>query len=111
LFAFAAAFSEKEYETAFTKWMVEFDKSYEPEEFFYRFEIFKNTMDFIEDWNSANHTSTCGLNQFADLTSAEFKLVYLGYKPELARGNASSLLVISVNLHTQALSIGSPREL
>jgi len=86
LFAFAAAFSEKEYETAFTKWMVEFDKSYEPEEFFYRFEIFKNTMDFIEDWNSANHTSTCGLNQFADLTSAEFKLVYLGYKPELARG-------------------------
>jgi cathepsin L len=92
LFAFATAFTEKEYEDAFTKWMVEFEKSYAPEEIFYRFEVFKSTMDFNAEWNAANHTSTVGLNQFSDLTSAEFKAIYLGYKPELRRGKRSLTL-------------------
>jgi cathepsin L len=91
LFAFATAFTEKEYEQTFTKWMIEFDKTYEPAEFFYRFEVFKSTMDFVEEFNARNGTSTVGLTQFADLTSAEFKLIYLGYKPELARTKRVSL--------------------
>jgi C1A family cysteine protease len=85
LLSLAAGFSQLEYETAFTKWMVENGKSYAPEEFFYRFEVFKSNMDFVEAFNAANHTSTVGLNKFADLTTGEFKLVYLGLKPELRR--------------------------
>jgi C1A family cysteine protease len=92
LFAFAAAFTEKEYEDAFTKWMVEFQKSYAPEEFFYRYEVFKSTFDFIADYNSQNHTAVMGLNQFSDLTSAEFKLTFNGYKPELRRGKRAVTL-------------------
>jgi len=86
LFAFAAAFTEKEYEESFTKWMVEYQKSYAPEEFFYRFDVFKSSMDYVADFNAQNHSSTVGLNQFSDLTSGEFKMIYTGYKPELRRG-------------------------
>jgi cathepsin L len=85
LFGIASAFTGGEYESAFTKWMVDNGKTYAPEEFFYRFEVFKSNMDFVDAWNSANHTSTVALNKFADLTSAEFALVYNGFKPELRR--------------------------
>jgi C1A family cysteine protease len=66
--------------------MVTNAKNYAPQEIFYRFEVFKSNMDFIEEWNNANHTSTVELNKFADLTSAEFAMIYNGLKPELARG-------------------------
>jgi len=85
LFAFATAFSEKEYDDAFTQWMIQYQKSYDGEEFFYRFGVFKSNMDFVADWNSRNQTSTVGLNKFADLTSGEFKLIYTGLKPALRR--------------------------
>jgi len=86
LLAVAAAFTEVEYQDAFTTWMVEHGKSYAPEEFFYRFDVFSSNMDFVDAHNSQNHTFTVALNKFADLTSAEFKMIYTGLKPELARG-------------------------
>lgn len=66
--------------------MVKFEKTYAPEEFFYRFDVFKANMDFVDAHNKGNYTFTVALNQFADLTTGEFKNIYLGYKPELARG-------------------------
>jgi len=66
--------------------MVKYEKSYAPEELFYRFEVFRSTLDWVTAYNNANNTAVVETNQFADLTSAEFKLVYLGLKPELARG-------------------------
>jgi len=86
LLAVACAFTELEYQDAFTKWAIENGKSYAPEEFFYRYNVFKANMDFVEIHNSANHTYTVGLNKFADLTSGEFKLIFNGVRPELARG-------------------------
>jgi len=85
LFAVAAsaAFSEVEYQNAFTNWMVANAKSYAPEEFFYRYEVFRSNMDFVEQHNAANHTYVVELNKFADLTVGEYKTIYLGYKPEL----------------------------
>jgi len=65
--------------------MVNFDKVYAPEEFFYRFSVFKANMDFVTAHNAGNHTYTVELNKFADLSSGEFKALYLGYKPELRR--------------------------
>jgi cathepsin L len=92
LLACAAAFSEKEYESAFTNWMIKYEKNYAPEELFYRFEVFKSTLDWVTAYNNANNTAVMETNQFADLTPAEFKLTYLGYKPELARGKKHTTL-------------------
>jgi len=66
--------------------MTDFDKSYAPEEFFYKYGVFKTNYDFVQAHNAANHTWGVELNKFADLTSAEFKIMYNGYKPELRRG-------------------------
>jgi len=65
--------------------MVKYEKSYAPEEFFYRFDVFKANMDFVTTHNAANHTWTVELNFLADLSIAEYSLLYLGYKPGLER--------------------------
>jgi hypothetical protein len=75
-----------DYEGAFVEWMGKYGKSYAPEEFFYKFGVFKSNYDFVQAHNSGNSTWTVELNKFADLTSAEFKVLYNGYKPELRRG-------------------------
>jgi cathepsin L len=56
------------------------------EEFFYRFEVFKANMDFVIATNAANLAYQVELNKFADLTRGEFKNIYLGYRPDLRRG-------------------------
>jgi cathepsin L len=85
LAAAASAFTESEYQTIFTDWMVENQKSYAPEEFFYRYDVFKANLDWITAHNLLNNTYTVGLGPFTDLTLAEYKLTYLGYRMELRR--------------------------
>jgi hypothetical protein len=82
-----ALVSESTYQESFVQWMQKFDKSYSPEEFFYRYNTFKANFDFVEKHNAGNYTWSVELNKFADLSSAEFKAIYLGYKPELRRGD------------------------
>jgi len=84
--AWASFTPEATYQDAFVSWMHIYSKSYAPEEFFYRYNTFKTNFDFVERHNAGNHTWTVALNKFADLSSAEFKAIYLGYKPELRRG-------------------------
>jgi len=79
----AALFTEEQYQASFTAWMYEHKKSYPAEEFFRRFDIFKGNMDFVETHNNANQSYEVELNKFADLTSGEYKMIYLGYKPDL----------------------------
>jgi len=79
----AALFTQEEYQDRFTSWMYDNKKSYPAEEFFRRFEIFKTNMDFVETHNSGNNTYEVELNKFADLTVGEYKILYLGYKPDL----------------------------
>jgi cathepsin L len=83
--ALSAAVPESVYQDAFVSWMQKFGKSYAPEEFFYRYDTFKANYDFVERHNAGNYTWTVELNKFADLSIGEFKNIYLGYKPELAR--------------------------
>jgi cathepsin L len=84
--ALAAITPESVYQDAFVSWMQKYDKQYSPEEFFYRYDTFKANYDFVEKHNAGNYTWTVELNKFADLSSGEFKNIYLGYKPELRRG-------------------------
>jgi hypothetical protein len=83
--ALSAAVPESLYQDAFVSWMQKYDKSYAPEEFFYRYNTFKSNYDFVERHNAGNYTWTVELNKFADLSIGEFKNIYLGYKPELSR--------------------------
>jgi len=103
LAAVAFAADESVYQDAFINWMIKFDKSYAPEEFFYKYNVFKTNYDFVEAHNNANHSWEVELNKFADLTSAEFKITYNGYKPELARGQRITL----ADLHIGAYPSGS----
>jgi len=72
-----APLSEVEYQARFVQYIEDFDKTYGHEEFFQRFNTFKYWVDFVRDHNAANHTWTAGINQFSDLTPAEFKAQYL----------------------------------
>jgi len=68
-----APYIESEYQYLFTKWMSQNQKNYEIEDFFNRYSIFKDNLNFIHDHNSKNYSYTVGINEFADLNSKEFK--------------------------------------
>jgi len=76
----AAVFEQSEYEFLFTKWVQHHQKSYDAENFFYRFGVFKSNLDYIQKHNAGNHTYTLGMNAFGDLTPEEFYSTHLGYK-------------------------------
>jgi len=78
----AGYITEKQYQTEFSKFVKVHSKKYAVEEFFNRYEIFKSNLDLIEQHNAQpGVTSTMGVNQFTDMTSAEFKAKMNGYKP------------------------------
>jgi cathepsin L len=70
--------TEEEYETAFEEWVQEHHKVYDDREVLYRFRIFKQSLDWIESFNSEPHSFTVGLNSFSDLTNTEFLERYTG---------------------------------
>jgi cathepsin L len=76
--AFAAAVrTEAEYQSEFVGFLNRFDKSYDVEEMFHRFNIFKRNVDLIDNHNVAaaqgKYTYTLGVNHLADLTNEEYK--------------------------------------
>jgi len=75
----ASVFDEEEYETRFTQWVQENQKSYDADEFFARFNIFKNNVDKIELHNQGGHSWKMAMNQFGDLSADEFVATHTGY--------------------------------
>jgi len=74
-------FSEEEYQLLFRRFMSAHNKNYEMSEFFARYNTFKNNVDWIRAFNAeGTNTFTVAVNQFADMTSEEFKAKMLGYK-------------------------------
>jgi len=81
LMAFAAVTAADKYEDAFVNFMQTHQKAYEHHEFQSRFEIFRDNLDFIERHNAdPTNTHTVALNEFADLTAAEFAAIYNGVR-------------------------------
>lgn len=68
---------ESQYQSHFVQWMTTHNKSYEAEEFLYRYSVFKQTFDDIEAHNAKGLSWTKGLNQFSDLTPQEWKKLYV----------------------------------
>eukprot|EP01111_Echinosteliopsis_oligospora_P004883 TRINITY_DN179_c0_g1_i1.p1 TRINITY_DN179_c0_g1~~TRINITY_DN179_c0_g1_i1.p1 ORF type:complete len:325 (-),score=71.80 TRINITY_DN179_c0_g1_i1:80-1054(-) len=78
-FGLSLAYTEKEYQNAFTAWMQSNSKSYAAEEFRGRYSVFKQNMDFVQQWNAnPENTHTVGLNALADLSNEEYKKMLLG---------------------------------
>jgi len=73
-----ATLSERDYQQKFTSFMNQFQKTYQHDEFFTRYAIFKNNFNMIEAHNSGNHSFSMGVNAFADMSSEEFKAQYTG---------------------------------
>jgi len=73
-----AAYSEKEYRTAFLKFVKDNNKVYAANEFAAKYATFKSNMDFVAAWNSKADNHRVGINKFADLTIKEFSAMYLG---------------------------------
>jgi C1A family cysteine protease len=80
LFATSAlALSEIEAQNEFVSFLGTFAKKYDTTaEFFKRFNIFKDNLEYINQRNSQNLTYTLGLNEFSDLSHAEFVATYVG---------------------------------
>lgn len=70
--------SRKYYEYAFETYRRQFHKEYSSvEEHMYRMQIFADNLDVIDSHNAKKRSYTLGINKFADLTSEEFKNIYL----------------------------------
>ncbi|XP_056334923.1 pro-cathepsin H [Danio aesculapii] len=80
----------EEDEYHFKSWMSQYNKKYEINEFYERLQIFLENKKKIEQHNEGNHKFSMGLNQFSDMTFAEFKKTYLLTEPQncsATRGN------------------------
>jgi cathepsin L len=99
---------EEEYQTAFTDFLFQFDKSYEVEEMFHRYNIFKRNVDLIDSHNLAysqgKFTFSLGVNKFADITNEEYKKL-LGLKRE---GKTAPVNKIPRRHHHHAVSSDVP---
>jgi C1A family cysteine protease len=74
-----ARVQELDAQNEFTSFVGTFAKKYDTTaEFFKRFNIFKDNLEFISQHNSENHTYTLGVNEFTDLSHEEFVATYVG---------------------------------
>jgi cathepsin L len=77
--ASAVTLSDTEYAIEFGRFMATHNKAYATaDEQGYRFRVFKNNLDFINNHNAAKKSFTVAVNAFADLTIDEFTSRYLG---------------------------------
>jgi cathepsin L len=66
---------EADYQTQFTQWMTQHGKSYGHAEFRARYQVWRENKKFIEEFKGQHQVA---MNEFGDLTKAEFAKYYLG---------------------------------
>jgi len=93
-----SALSEVEYQGLFTRWMQANDRTYQHEEFFHRYNVFKANLDWINLSNAQNKSYTVTVNKFADLNTEEFGKQMCGYKPAL---RTTARVVADVETNTE----------
>jgi hypothetical protein len=62
----------------FAKWMRDNSKSYSNEEFVFRWNVWRENQQLIEEHNRSNKTFFLAMNKFGDLTNAEFNKLFKG---------------------------------
>lgn len=68
----AAPLSEDQYQFLFTRYVQQYNKQYETNDFFTRFNTFKSNLNKIIAHNASGQSWTMGVNKFADLSPVEF---------------------------------------
>ena len=61
----------------YNKYLKKFGKNYTENEYLYRFNVYKNNTNYINNHNNKNLSYTLGINNFTDWTKNEFKQKYL----------------------------------
>jgi len=89
----------------FLDFKIKYNKKYLEDETEHRYQIFKNNLEIINKHNSEQHDWNMGINQFADLTSEEFKSV-----TECYRDSDMFLKIPRVNFDSRQLSENLPSE-
>jgi cathepsin L len=69
--------TEQEYQNQFTQWMQLNKKSYGHEEFRMRYRVWRENTNFVENFNGEHSVA---MNEYGDLTKAEFARYYLGVR-------------------------------
>ena len=69
----ASFFSEEASQYMFSTFVEKYDKAYPTNQFFAKYETFKNNLNYIVAENGKRHSYTLAVNEFADLTVEEFK--------------------------------------
>ncbi|KAJ8417348.1 hypothetical protein AAFF_G00285750 [Aldrovandia affinis] len=72
--------SEEEFE--FKSWMAQHNRLYDLEEYYHRLQVFTENKKRIDRHNAGSHKFTMGLNQFSDMTFAEFRKTFLLTVPQ-----------------------------
>jgi len=82
----AGPLTEESSRWLFTHWTAEHGKQYESNQLQTRYQIFKKNLEAIrvhnEEAEAGKHGFTMAMNQFGDLTSAEFEQLYVGKIPQ-----------------------------
>jgi len=78
--AFAAPLTEEQYEFLFTRYVEQYDKQYEVNNFFAKYNTFKANLNAILAHNAQGKSYTLAMNQFGDMTNEEFKAKMLKLK-------------------------------
>lgn len=89
--ALAAPLSEQQYQFLFAKFVQQYEKQYEMNDFFGKFSTFKSNLDLIVAHNARPETFKMGVNQFTDLTQAEFSQM-MGLRTQIGLPYAMSQL-------------------
>jgi cathepsin L len=85
----AATRTEGEYLSAWTDFVQKYGKTYKHDEVYYRYSVFKKTVDFIDSHNAQESTYTVAINQFSDLTPHEFQTYFMGTRVDGATHQGS----------------------
>jgi len=94
------------YQDKFSDFINKFNKNYvSDDDYEYRFNIFRNNVDYIERHNLNNDDWKMEINQFTDITTSEFKSNYLGLNNFITINTETSKRILSTNI------IDSPKSL
>jgi len=75
--------------------MKDYGKNYKHDEFFYRYNIFKSNLDYINNMNKKELSFTLAVNAFADLTNQEFNQLYNGFNSSIKAARTHAVKAVT----------------
>lgn len=79
--AAASPLSENQYQYLFTRWVDQYNRQYEAADFFVRYDTFKTNLNRVIEHNNKGLSWSMAMNEFGDMTPAEFKAKMTGLFP------------------------------